>query len=134
MPNGFRERLIIFTRYPEPGTTKTRMIPKLGAEGAAELQRQMTEHITSTVSQLADRRQLPIEVRFDGGSKKLMRQWLGHNFSYRLQGEGDIGHRMQRAFAEGFQDGYEPIIIIGSDIPGITTEILQRALIITSYR
>ncbi|MGD9112482.1 MAG: TIGR04283 family arsenosugar biosynthesis glycosyltransferase [Desulfobacterales bacterium] len=127
MPDGFLERLIVFTRYPEPGTTKTRMIPKLGAEGAAELQRQMTEHVISTVRQLADRRQLPIEVRFDGGSKKLMQQWLGHDFSYRLQGEGDIGRRMQRAFAEGFQDGYEPIVIIGSDIPGITTDILQRA-------
>lgn len=127
MPSGFRERLTVFTRYPEPGTTKTRMIPKLGAEGAAELQRQMTEHIISTVRQLADRRQLPVEVRFDGGSKKLMRQWLGRDFSYRIQGKGDIGYRMQCAFTDGFQDGYEPIIIIGSDIPGITTDILQRA-------
>ncbi len=36
--------VIIFTRYPEIGKTKTRMIPALGAMGAAELQRQMTEH------------------------------------------------------------------------------------------
>jgi glycosyltransferase A (GT-A) superfamily protein (DUF2064 family) len=36
------ERLIVFTRYPEPGTTQTRLIPVLGPEGAAELQRRMT--------------------------------------------------------------------------------------------
>ena len=36
--------MIVFTRYPEPGTTKTRLIPLLGAEGAADLQRKMTEH------------------------------------------------------------------------------------------
>ena len=39
MKEDCRERLVIFTRYPEPGTTKTRMIPKLGAESAADLQR-----------------------------------------------------------------------------------------------
>ena len=41
MPQGSRKRLILFTRYPQPGTTKTRMIPKLGAEGAAELNREI---------------------------------------------------------------------------------------------
>jgi len=41
MSVSFRKRLIIFTRYPEPGTTKTRMIPELGVEGAADLQRRM---------------------------------------------------------------------------------------------
>jgi glycosyltransferase A (GT-A) superfamily protein (DUF2064 family) len=30
--------LIIFTRYPKPGKTKTRLIPALGADGAALLQ------------------------------------------------------------------------------------------------
>ena len=35
--------LIVFTRFPEAGQTKTRMIPLLGPAGAAELQRQMTE-------------------------------------------------------------------------------------------
>jgi Multi-copper polyphenol oxidoreductase laccase len=44
-----RERLIVFTRYPEAGKTKTRLIPVLGAEGAAKLQCQMTEH---TLAQL----------------------------------------------------------------------------------
>ncbi len=38
------QRLIIFTRYPEPGTTKTRLIPALGTEGAARLQCDLTRH------------------------------------------------------------------------------------------
>ncbi|MBP1718984.1 MAG: hypothetical protein H6Q43_2422, partial [Deltaproteobacteria bacterium] len=37
-------RLIVFTRFPEPGESKTRLIPALGAAGAAELQRQMVEY------------------------------------------------------------------------------------------
>ena len=46
------ETLIIFSRYPEPGKTKTRMIPALGAVGASELQRQMTEHCLNIAKKL----------------------------------------------------------------------------------
>ena len=42
-----RNRLIVFTRYPEPGKSKTRLIPALGPEGAADLHRQMCEHTLS---------------------------------------------------------------------------------------
>src|SRR4028119_440578 len=38
-----REKLIVFTRYPEPGTTKTRLIPVLGKTGAANLHRLMAK-------------------------------------------------------------------------------------------
>ena len=31
-----RPRVIVFTRYPEPGRVKTRLIPALGEDGAAE--------------------------------------------------------------------------------------------------
>ncbi len=60
--------VIVFTRYPEAGKTKTRLIPELGAEGAAELQRGMAEHAISRVRELAKTRAISIEVRYEGGS------------------------------------------------------------------
>jgi len=123
----FRKRLIIFTRYPEPGKTKTRMIPELGVEGAADLQRQMTDHLVSKLKTLIEQRSLAVEIRFEGGSEKLMREWLGPSFSYRHQGRGDIGRRMQRALGDGFQDDSTSIVIIGSDIPDISSEIIDQA-------
>jgi rSAM/selenodomain-associated transferase 2/rSAM/selenodomain-associated transferase 1 len=127
MPEVSRDRLIIFTRYPEAGTTKTRMIPELGAEGAAELQRQMTEHIISRANELCGLHPLPVEVRYEGGSEKLMTEWLGPGFSYCHQGRGDIGLRMGWALQEAFGQGCETVVIIGSDIPDITTNIIQKA-------
>jgi len=50
------DRLIVFTRYPEPGRTKTRLIAKLGAAGAAGLQREMTIHTLATAQGLAGSR------------------------------------------------------------------------------
>lgn len=127
MPESCFERLTVFTRYPEPGTTKTRLIPRLGAEGAAELQRRMTERVILKARETMASRSIPVEVRFEGGSEQRMQAWLGPRFSYRPQNEGDIGRRMARAFADGFEDGCEVIVIIGTDIPDITTDIIQRA-------
>ena len=76
MNNAFN-RLIIFTRYPQPGSTKTRLIPVLGEGGAAWLQRQMTAHTVSQAKMLAKGSPVSLEVRFDGGSTTLMRKWLG---------------------------------------------------------
>jgi rSAM/selenodomain-associated transferase 2/rSAM/selenodomain-associated transferase 1 len=120
-------RLIIFTRCPEPGTTKTRMIPKLGDEGAAELQRQMTEHIVSRVTEDTGLHSASVEIRFEGGNRHLMAAWLGTGFDYSPQGNGDIGIRMSRAFEDGFKSGYESVVIIGSDIPDITGDIVDTA-------
>ena len=122
-----RKHLIIFTRYPEPGTTKTRMIPELGAEGAADLQRRMTDHLVAKVKTLIEQRSLAVEIRFDGGNERLMRDWLGPSFTYGHQGQGDIGRRMERALVDGFQTGFTSIVIIGSDIPDISTAILDQA-------
>jgi len=121
------ERLIVFTRFPEPGKAKTRLIPALGAEGAARLQRRMTEHIMAAVAKARQRPGLTVEVRHEGGSTALMREWLGSQFSYRPQGPGDIGRRMARAFKAAFNDSQGAAVIIGSDIPGISAEIIRQA-------
>lgn len=115
--------LIIFTRFPEVGKTKTRMIPLLGAEGAAQLQREMTEH---TVRQ-ARKTDARIEVRYTGGTMEKMRDWLGTDLNYAEQGEGDLGHRMERAFEAHFSDGTQKAVIIGADCPSNDWRNIQNA-------
>ncbi len=122
-----RERLILFTRYPEPGTTKTRLIPRLGAEGAADLQRQMTARVLAQARPLKNMRKLDLEVRHEGGTGLLMQTWLGGGVDYVEQGEGDIGQRMGRALHDAMQQGAVAVVLIGSDIPGITTALLAKA-------
>jgi rSAM/selenodomain-associated transferase 2/rSAM/selenodomain-associated transferase 1 len=118
-----KQQLIIFTRYPEPGITKTRLIPLLGAEGAAELQRTMTEY---TVRQ-ARKSGAHLEIRFTGGSLTHMKDWLGEDLEYAEQGDGDLGDRMQRAFAAAFSSDMEQVVIIGCDCPANDAQNLQEA-------
>jgi rSAM/selenodomain-associated transferase 1 len=122
-----KQHLIIFTRYPEPGKTKTRLIPALGSIGAANLQQQMTEHTLLQARELQQATGISVEVRFSGGSSQLMRDWLGPDLVYQSQGEGDLGERMERSLADTFQKSAEQVIIIGTDCPKLTSQILTTA-------
>ncbi len=122
-----RERLILFTRYPEPGTTKTRLIPVLGPEGAAAFQERMSRHVLECACRLSAERGVSLEIRHEGGSVDRMRAWLGSQHAYRPQGPGSLGHRMAQSFAQAFGTGAERSVIIGSDIPGITVADLAQA-------
>jgi len=117
-------RAIVFTRFPVPGHAKTRLIPTLGAEGAAELQRRMTEF---TVAQI-HRTGMNMEIRFTGGTKSQIREWLGPDGHYTLQGGGDLGTRMERAFEEAFTDGAEKVIVVGCDCPDNRAENMMNAI------
>lgn len=119
--------MIVFTRYPEPGKTKTRLMPELGAEGAAELQRKMAEHAISQVRELAKRRPISIEVRYEGRNPSLMKQWLGGDILFHEQDGADLGERMLTAFLDAFRYGAERVLLMGTDCPGITPQILEKA-------
>jgi len=124
------DRLIIFTRYPEPGKTKTRLIPALGPEGAAELQRNLTEHAVATAVDRPRRgvsTRPSLEVRFAGATRRAMENWLGSILTYRPQGEGDLGGRMARAFRETFHSGIDHAVLMGIDCPELTAGILLAA-------
>ncbi|NEN88691.1 MAG: glycosyltransferase [Okeania sp. SIO3H1] len=121
------QQLIIFTRYPEPGKTKTRLIPALGAEGAANLQRQMTETTVKKANKLFDFISLSVEVRFVGGDLQLIKNWLGSDLKYQEQGIGDLGERMARGFQSAFNRGMKSVVIIGIDCPSLTPEIILQA-------
>ncbi len=122
-----RETLILFTRYPRAGRTKTRLIPKLGAEGAAQVQREMTEHVLARVWPLTRQRSVNLEVRFEDGSQAEMRRWLGSGIRFVPQGNGDLGVRMHRAMKQAFDSGAERVIIIGADCPELDLGALTNA-------
>lgn len=119
-----KKKLLLFTRYPVAGRTKTRLIPTLGAKGAADLQRQLTERTLRTAADLAGSLSLTLEIRHAGGSSELMQQWLGPDRIYREQGAGDLGEKMNRAFMEAFADGFHQVMIIGADCPDLSPAIL----------
>lgn len=102
-------RISLFTRWPTPGLAKTRLIPALGAAGAADLHRRLTERTVATVRAAG----LRLEIRSTGADPGAFRQWLGNDLAVIDQGDGDLGDRLARAAAE------VPVLLIGADAPGL---------------
>ncbi|MGD2294946.1 MAG: TIGR04283 family arsenosugar biosynthesis glycosyltransferase [Candidatus Aminicenantes bacterium] len=122
-----RRRLVILTRNPDPGQVKTRLIPALGPQKAASLHKKMTEHTLKWASFLAKKSSGLLEIRFDGGNRDEMAEWLGLEWDYVPQGEGDLGDRMAGAFRENFQKGREKVVIVGTDCPQMTAFHVEKA-------
>lgn len=120
-------KLMVFTRYPVPGTTKTRLIPVLGKAGAANLHRLMAQRTIARALDLKNSRQLSVEILYTGGSQQQMQEWLGNEQIYQQQTDGDLGERMSAAFQNSFNSGVDKVAIVGTDCPGLTVEILAEA-------
>jgi uncharacterized protein len=111
--------LIVFTRYPRAGQAKTRLIPALGAAGASDLQRRMTEHVLVQARDWGG----AVAIYYANGLLTELRDWLGPDLLYQPQSDGDLGARMAEAF--GSQSG--PTVIIGTDCPGIDGDLIRQA-------
>ncbi|MFW5846231.1 MAG: TIGR04282 family arsenosugar biosynthesis glycosyltransferase [Planctomycetota bacterium] len=117
-----RTRILLFTRLPRPGRAKTRLIPTLGAAGAAALQRHMTEQLVARL-----RGHPGLRICYSDGDATSMRRWLGPELDYQPQAEGDLGRRLHLAFADAFAEGATKAIAIGCDIPDLTMLQIEQA-------
>lgn len=120
--------LIMVTRFPQPGRTKTRLIPALGAVGAAQLQQRMTELLVERLQTVCDHASLALEVHFADGSLAQMHDWLGDDVTFKPQGSGNLGKRLHEAFQQGFRAGQQPILMVGSDCPDLGEGHIIQAL------
>jgi rSAM/selenodomain-associated transferase 1/rSAM/selenodomain-associated transferase 2 len=120
--------LIVFGRYPQVGKTKTRLIPALGPAGAAALQKRMTEKTVAAARRVTERVGGRLVFCHDGGNQQQARRWLGgRHIDYMPQPTGDLGRRMHMAMKSAFDGGAHRVVLVGTDIPGLTPEILEQA-------
>ena len=114
--------LIIFTRNPEPGKVKTRIAKDVGDITAFKIYNFLLEHTVSVTRNLA----VSKEVYYSGAIPQ-NDIWEKEIYSKNLQKGKGLGERMKNAFQEGFKNGYQNIIIIGSDLYDLQQEDLEKA-------
>ena len=117
-----KKALIIFTRNPELGTCKTRLARTIGDEATLEIYKHLLKH-TASVS-----KNLTVD-RFVFYSETIKKDdiWDTISFRKKLQNGADLGNRMENAFSEIFNLGYEKVIIIGSDVLDLEEGIIADA-------
>lgn len=116
--------LIIFTRNPELGKVKTRLAKTIGDENALIVYQDLLLHTQSVIQDL----DIDKFVFYDAHIN-LNDIWNEEIYTKKLQNGLDLGERMQNAFQELFDDGYENCIIIGSDLFDLTSEVVLKAVI-----
>jgi len=128
MAGNTHNRLVVFTRYPEPGRVKTRLIATLGERRAADLQRRMTERTLAIAAELTLKGLAAVEVHYDGGTAEKMAAVFGKEQTYIPQEPGaGLGDRLLAAFHRCFEEGADRVVIVGTDCPGLSASLMRRA-------
>jgi uncharacterized protein len=113
-----KKLLIIFVKNIILGNVKTRLAKTVGDEMAILVYRQLltiTEEATSAID-------FDKVVYFSDNVSE--EAWI--NFTKEVQFGKDLGERMSNAFTIGFMQDYESIVLIGSDLPEISEEIILK--------
>ena len=110
--------LVVFLRLPDKGKVKTRLAATLGEEAALEIYKKLV----SITLDIAIRSEIPTYLFYADGLPPASTR--DARFSYHIQANGDLGSRMADALSFVLSL-HQKALIIGSDCPGLTPEILH---------
>jgi hypothetical protein len=117
--------VLVFAKAPRPGEVKTRLIPLLGAEGAAALHAKLVERALETARAAAFGR-IELHCAPDTGDPFFRLCADGFGVTLQPQSAGDLGARMLYAF-ESTLAAYACVLLVGSDCPALTARHLRQA-------
>lgn len=114
--------LMIFIKNPIPGRVKTRLGKDIGHDKAVVYYKKLLE-----ITRLAAEETDADKWLWYGDFVNEADFWSPTVFTKKLQHQGDLGERMQMAFADAFKVGYKKVAIIGSDCPEMSAGVLNTA-------
>jgi uncharacterized protein len=120
-------RIALMARAPLPGQAKTRLVPQLGEAGAAALAQRLLAHAVAQAVQAA-LGEVTLWASPDASHAAFADAQQRHGVTLATQLAGaDLGARMAHVFSSSFAQVSGPVLLMGSDIPGLTAPVLQQA-------
>jgi len=118
-------RLLVFTRAPRAGQVKTRLIPQLGAQGAAVFHARLIRHCLQTVTRAG---LCPVELWCAPSCHDPFFRDCRERYDVELydQARGELGERMHKALESALARA-DAAVLIGTDIPSIEAADLDAA-------
>ena len=118
--------LVILTKAPEPGQSKTRLVPPLSFDEAAELARAL---LLDQLKNLARFTAAQLFIAFTPPSATSFFEALLPRKASCFCQQGDLlGDRMRHAFDVLFSKGFRRVLLIGGDLPPVPLETLADAV------
>ncbi len=123
--------IIFFVKAPVYGTVKTRMAEHTGAHGALMLYKAFAADTLATLKRM----DLPLRIFYQpAGHAELVRGWLGNSTPLIAQKGATLGERMHYALCSCTAEGFDSIILVGSDIPDLNENIINQAFLTLQTR
>ena len=114
--------LLLFTRNPELGKCKTRLAATIGEQSALDIYKFLLQHTVNVTRGLKVDKEVHYSVKVRENDI-----WDPTLYNKKKQLGEDLGARMQQAFSAGFENGYQHIIIMGSDLYDIEQKDIEAA-------
>mgnify|MGYP000569059313 CR=1 FL=1 len=114
-----KDLLIVFVKNIKLGKVKTRLAKTIGNQEAFEIYKILVDKTEEATKHMS------VDKHIYFSDEVISTKWL--NDFKTVQKGVDLGERMKNAFNDGFDKGYENIILIGSDLPDISESILKNA-------
>lgn len=119
--------LVIMAKAPLPGEVKTRLVPPLSPEEAAELSRCL---LLDLIEGLKSFQRADLFIAFTPVEHAAFFSGIAHGRFVCIPQRGrDLGERMKHVFEDLFSKGYGNIVVIGSDVPVFPSRFLQDAFV-----
>ena len=117
--------LILMTRIPIPGKTKTRLMDLLTGDECAGLHMAFLKDLTTTFTELKDIDLFMTYTPED--SLFILENVIPESMeSFPQKGE-DLGEKMFNAINQVLLKGYKKVVLIGSDIPDLSAKDIQTS-------
>ncbi|NQW26324.1 MAG: glycosyltransferase [Flammeovirgaceae bacterium] len=115
-----KDVVAVFVKNLIPGTVKTRLAKDLGMDLAMEVYKELV----GITAQATDFVKVDKCVYYSE-YVELEDQFDDEKYNKHIQEGKELGQRMQNAFYDAFEAGYDKMILIGSDVPDISSEIIE---------
>lgn len=115
--------IVVVAKAPRPGAVKTRLIPHLGAQDAADLAARMLQDTVAAARRLAPR--VAVAYAPDDG-REAMEPLLGPDLLWIAQRGDDLGARMEHAARGAAAAGCAPLILMGADSPTLSPDAVSE--------
>ena len=141
--NSNKPTIVVMTRWHAIYRCKSRLSKEIGAHKAAKIQEQLTQHTVNVAKEIQKEGIADIKVALDGIGLKAAKRWANLNEikAVSTQGSGNLGTKMKRQLLKTLADKTisqkrisNPILLIGTDLPTISTFDLRQALEILNHK
>ena len=123
------DSILVLTKFPRPGRVKTRLIGALTPQQAAEVHRACLLDTLALAASVPECERVLLVASSPASARRLAQHLrIGRGWRIAVQGRGDLGQRLARAFRAAFRSGAKKVVVVGTDTPWMNSRRIQQAL------